>query len=116
PSETRNARIIGAVAGAVATAIVGRVIKGNAGAGVGMLIGLVGGWYAPVLTTPFQRFQDRLEARYSAILAWVLANRKKTLAGAGAIFVASIFAAGRVTNTFIPNTDSTEFQVTLEMP
>ncbi len=80
------------------------------------IAGSIFGALAPRWVAPFQRLQERIEARYVDILRWVLLHRRRTLLIAAGIFFLSFVAASRVTFTFIPAADSTEYQVTLEMP
>jgi HAE1 family hydrophobic/amphiphilic exporter-1 len=65
----------------------------------------------------FDRFQTRLENGYASILRWVTKNGFNpsiVIAGAIAIFIASIMAVKHVPATFLPPSDTGEFQVSLD--
>jgi HAE1 family hydrophobic/amphiphilic exporter-1 len=113
--EFKGLSLGGALVGAAATAIVGMVLSHGKGAAIGAVIGGVFGAFAPGWVAPFTRFQDRLEKKYEDLLHWVLEHRLITLGLVLLIFIGSFGAASKVTKTFIPSADGTEFQVLLEL-
>ncbi len=59
---------------------------------------------------------DRMEARYEAMLRWVLQHRAITIGGIGVFFVASM-ALGRLVGTeFFPDSDEAQFSVIYKGP
>ncbi len=107
-----------ALVGAIATSIVGGVVGHGAGLAFlkGAMLGGALGGFVPQMVAPFERVQDWLQATYGRILDWVLARRFTTLVIAVLIFAGSFVAAGFVSKTFIPASDSTEFGVWVELP
>ncbi len=67
------------------------------------------------LVKGFDRFQTWLELVYEKILRWTLVWPKTTIAMTLVIFFASIYTVTKVPGAFIPDDDSGEFTVTLEM-
>jgi hydrophobe/amphiphile efflux-1 (HAE1) family protein len=59
---------------------------------------------------------DALDRRYHRVLAMALNNPWKTLAVAGAVFVASLGSVGIMGTEFVPAEDRGEFQVIAELP
>ncbi|MES2201973.1 MAG: efflux RND transporter permease subunit, partial [candidate division FCPU426 bacterium] len=106
----------GGLVGLVSAGVVGSVMGGMKGAMYGAAVGALFGTFARKGIAPFERFQQWMEMRYSRIIRWVVDHRLATLAFAALIFVGSFGAAGFVTKTFIPATDSSEFGVWIEMP
>jgi HAE1 family hydrophobic/amphiphilic exporter-1 len=113
---SRRYSLGGVLGGAVATGIVGSVLHGGSGFLGGALVGGLLGGFMPMAVQPFERFQTGLEAFYGRVLSWVLKHRLATLGLATLIFILSFVAAGSVSKTFIPASDSTEFGVWIEMP
>lgn len=64
----------------------------------------------------FSRFQDRLAAGYEKLLRLVLRRPLATLAVSLAVFVVCTATVSRIPIFFIPDQDSGELSVTLEMP
>jgi HAE1 family hydrophobic/amphiphilic exporter-1 len=65
----------------------------------------------------FDRFQTNLENGYAKIVGWVTKDWKTsglTILGALLIFFASLLAASKVPKTFLPPSDTGEFQVSLD--
>jgi HAE1 family hydrophobic/amphiphilic exporter-1 len=107
----------GAALGAVANGLVGLIVAHSRPGHIAALVaGAVLGGLAPMGVKPFDRFQTWLEQAYERVIRWVVDHRFLTLAGATAVFVLSFVAAGAVTKTFIPASDSTEFGVWTELP
>jgi HAE1 family hydrophobic/amphiphilic exporter-1 len=103
--------------GAFATGVVGLVVSHTVGGRIGAVVvgGFLGG-LAPMGVAPFDRFQAWLELRYEGTIRWVVDHRFATLAVATLVFLGSFFAAGYVSKTFVPASDSTEFGVWTELP
>ena len=108
---------LGVLVGAAATGVVGLVVSHTLGGRIGAVVvgGFLGG-LAPMGVKPFDNFQAWLEQRYEGAIRWVVDHRFATLAVATAVFLGSFAAAGYVTKTFIPASDSTEFGVWTELP
>src|SRR6185369_12962772 len=62
------------------------------------------------------RAYDALDRRYHRVLAWALAHPWKTLAAAGAVFLASLGSAAFMGTEFVPVEDRGEFQVIVDLP
>lgn len=74
-----------------------------------------GKWNKKILKD-FDRFQTWLERLYTTSLRWALAHPIKTILSSVAIFIFSIFIAGKVPFTFLPPQDNGEFFVLYELP
>ncbi|HTB34575.1 MAG TPA: efflux RND transporter permease subunit, partial [bacterium] len=107
----------GVLVGAFATGVVGLVVSHTLGGRIGAVVvgGFLGG-LAPMGVKPFDNFQAVLEKRYEGTIRWVVDHRFATLAVATLVFLGSFFAAGYVSKTFVPASDSTEFGVWTELP
>ncbi len=57
-----------------------------------------------------------VERRYRALLGWALSHRALTMGGASAVLVATVFMAGLLKFTFIPQQDMSMVNVTVELP
>jgi HAE1 family hydrophobic/amphiphilic exporter-1 len=66
----------------------------------------------------FDRGIDRMIVRYKGVIRWALRHRKTTVLIAVATFVISLAlpVVGLVGSAFFPETDESEFQLTLETP
>jgi hydrophobic/amphiphilic exporter-1 (mainly G- bacteria), HAE1 family len=62
------------------------------------------------------RAYDALDRRYHRVLGWALAHPWKTLAAAGAVFLASLGSAAFMGTEFVPVEDRGEFQVIVDLP
>jgi hydrophobe/amphiphile efflux-1 (HAE1) family protein len=62
------------------------------------------------------RAYDALDRRYHRVLAWALRHPWKTLAAAGAVFLASLGSAAFMGTEFVPVEDRGEFQVIVDLP
>jgi HAE1 family hydrophobic/amphiphilic exporter-1 len=68
------------------------------------------------LSRAIERVLVFIETRYRAILAWMLSHRAITVGGAVAVLVGTVFMAGLLKFTFIPQQDMSLVKVTLELP
>jgi hydrophobic/amphiphilic exporter-1 (mainly G- bacteria), HAE1 family len=62
------------------------------------------------------RAYDALDRRYHRVLGWALRHPWKTLAAAGAVFLASLGSAAFMGTEFVPVEDRGEFQVIVDLP
>ena len=62
------------------------------------------------------RAYDALDRKYHTVLGWALHHPWKTLAAAGAVFVASLGTTAFMGTEFVPVEDRGEFQVIVDLP
>ncbi len=68
------------------------------------------------LSRAIERVLVGIETRYRAILGWMLSHRAVTVGGALGVLVATVFMAGLLKFTFIPQQDMSMAKITLELP
>jgi len=68
------------------------------------------------LAAHISRQLHRLDEAYGRALGWVLGNRWKVIGGILAAFVASLFLLKVIGTEFFPETDESQFQVTMKTP
>ncbi|MBF0314201.1 MAG: efflux RND transporter permease subunit [Oligoflexia bacterium] len=68
------------------------------------------------ISSSFEKFQEVLDRLYEKAITFTLRNRKKVIAFALVIFIASLAIIPLLPSTFVPNEDYGEFAVRLELP
>ncbi len=71
-------------------------------------------WFERGLIDPFQRFLERLEARYRGGLAWSIRNRFTVFTGAAALILAGVALYPRIGSEMMPLADVSQAFVQLE--
>ncbi|MDO8479081.1 MAG: efflux RND transporter permease subunit [Candidatus Rokubacteria bacterium] len=71
-------------------------------------------WFERGLIDPFQRFLERLEARYRGGLAWSIRNRFTVFMGAAALILAGVALYPRIGSEMMPLADVSQAFVQLE--
>jgi hydrophobe/amphiphile efflux-1 (HAE1) family protein len=72
-----------------------------------------------VVTRPMRRFYETLDALYGALLAWIVARRRRmglVLVAAGASLVSSFALVPRMGTEFVPPEDRGQYNVDIELP
>jgi hydrophobe/amphiphile efflux-1 (HAE1) family protein len=59
---------------------------------------------------------DKLDDLYAGLLGWVLARRGKVIAGILLVFAGSLFLSKRIGTEFFPQSDESQFNITVKNP
>jgi HAE1 family hydrophobic/amphiphilic exporter-1 len=107
----------GALVGGLANGLVATVLTHSVAGRLAVAAGgAVLGGFAPGFVGVFDRFQDWLVERYARTIRWVVDHRLATMLLAALVFFGGIAAATRITFTFIPQSDTPDFAVGMELP
>ena len=71
-------------------------------------------WFERGLIDPFQRFLERMEARYRGALGWAIRNRFVVFAGAAALILVGVALYPRIGSEMMPLADVSQAFVQLE--
>ena len=75
------------------------------------------GKFQTIVLTPFHNFLTWLDVVYGKLLAWVVKNRKKTIAMAFAFFIAVVVGGGSmVKSEYFPASDSGRISISVKLP
>jgi len=69
-----------------------------------------------IIFKPIDKFLDKLDNAYAAMLTWAVRHRTVTITGAIMIFISSIMLLSVVPTDFLPNSDNGQINASVELP